>query len=234
MSSQLLDLPREIRDMISSIVIVNNNNNNHQAFHLNHNSTSGLSSTTTPNLASTCKQLQAEYSYLLRKAALTPGTKILVPVQNFDFSQLISFLQTLQPHEIRTASRNGNIVVNLVNLNLQGIAANLPAAKQRRDLCDWIEICERMGVEVMYTVQWSSVDAKYLQFLETMMGSTGEGRKIVKALKAKNVRCWSWEGWQAGVLAQQQQQQQKKKRWQKGDSEKERSLVDRAACWTSA
>ncbi|KAF2209189.1 hypothetical protein CERZMDRAFT_23525, partial [Cercospora zeae-maydis SCOH1-5] len=206
MASQLLDLPREIRDMISSIVITNNStNSNHQTdtFHLNYKSTSGLASNATSSLASTCKQLQAEHSYLLRKAALTPGTKILVPIRDFDFSQLISFIHTLRSHEIQAANRNRNIVVNLVNLNLnlnfnlQGIA-HLRAKQQQQqqqNLYDWIETCERMGVEVMYTVQWSSVDGKYLQFLETMVGTTSEGRKIVKALKAKNVRSWSWEGW---------------------------------------
>ncbi|CAK1362286.1 hypothetical protein CB0940_02442 [Cercospora beticola] len=214
MASQLLELPREIRDMISSIVIIDNND---QAFHLNGKSTSGLSSNTSSGLASTCKQLQAEYSYLLRKAALTPGTKIVVPVHDFDFSQLISFVNTLRPHEIKTASRNGNIVVNLVNL--QSMASL--RTKQQQDLYNWIESCQHTGIEVTYTAQWSSIDTKYLQSLQAMLDTTREGRKIVKALAAKNIKSWSWDSWQAGLLQQ---------RTQKGD---QRPAPSRA-CWTTA
>lgn len=233
MASQLLELPREIRDsmffqlacrllsmiadislVISSIVIIDNND---QAFHLNCKSTSGLSSNTSSGLASTCKQLQAEYSYLLRKAALTPGTKIVVPVHDFDFSQLISFVNTLRPHEIKTASRNSNIVVNLVNL--QGVASL--RTKQQQDLRNWISVCQETGIEVTYTAQWSSIDTKYLRSLQAILDTKREGRKIVKALAAKNIKSWSWDSWQAGLQQQRAQQ---------GDQRPPPSR----ACWTTA
>lgn len=206
MESPLLGLPREIRDsetslpsfsmtiahltnasapvVISEIVIVDD-----QPFRIRPTAKMGIAPKSSNGLALTCKQINAEYSHLLRKAAFTPGTRTVAPVYNFDFSEMISFVRTLKPHEVQAANRNKNLAANLFISTFTNVEA------QR--LKEWLQVAENVGIELQYVVH----DMKSCKAMESVVGQTREGRKIVKALRSRSVDAWSWEGYQAGLKA---------------------------------
>ena len=218
MASPLLSLPREVRDsrpylprqcsyplqatdtdflsVISEIVIIND-----QPFHLhnsrygkgNNKSTPRPTKTSGSGLSSSCKQLNLEYSSLLQRAALTPGTKTIAPVYDFNFSELISYVKTLRPHEIKAANRNENLVVNLF------MFASTVTVEAAENLMKWIRCCEKIGIELSYVFQWTTVDMRQFKSMEGAIGGTVEGRKILAAIGSRNVKAWSWEGYQAGL-----------------------------------
>ncbi|EGP90670.1 unnamed protein product [Zymoseptoria tritici ST99CH_3D1] len=180
--ASLLDLPRELRDMISNTLIINN-----QPFRLT-STTQLRTNSPTSGLDQTCRQFHAEYAHLLRRAAFTSGTKTVVPVHNFDFSQMLAFAKGLRPHEVSAASRNRNLVVNLFVFD--------PQALNVQSLVEWVKLCEKTGLEVEYVLQWNAFDVKTLvKGVEGAVGGFREGGKIVKALKTKSVGGWSWEGY---------------------------------------
>ncbi|EME85880.1 uncharacterized protein MYCFIDRAFT_194085 [Pseudocercospora fijiensis CIRAD86] len=186
MESPLLSLPREIRDIpavISEIVIVND-----QPFRVKPRSRTGIVSKSNNGLASTCKQMNAEYSHLLRKAAFTPGSRTVAPIYNFDFTEMIAFVRTLKKHEIQSANCNKNLAVNLFISTITTVEA------QR--LMEWLKVAETFGIELQYVVRWTSFDMKSLKSMEAVVGQTREGRKIMKALGAGSVGAWSWESYQ--------------------------------------
>lgn len=220
MASQLLNLPREVRDsrpylirqcsyplqatdtdflsVISEIVIIND-----QPFHL-HNSRYGKgnskvtprttkTSTSGSGLSSTCKQLNLEYSSLLQRAAFTPGTKTIAPVYDFNFSKLISYIETLRPHEIKAANRNENLVVNLF------MFASTITVEAAENLMEWIRCCEKTGIELSYVFQWTTMDMRQFKAMKGAIGGTVEGRNILGAIGSRNVKAWSWEGYQADL-----------------------------------
>jgi hypothetical protein len=224
MPSQLLGLPREVRDsrphlprqcscppletdtdfssVISEIIMVND-----QPFHF-HNPIYGRGhartvvprSTKTPpssfGMLSTCKQFHLEYASLLRKAAFSPGTKTIAPVYDFDFAAFIHYVQTLRPHEIKAANRNGNLVVNLFIFDA---TLNEEAAE---NLMAWIRCCEKLNLEFTYVVRWAAIDVRQWKAMEGAIGGTVEGRKILGAIGSRNVKAWSWERYQAGLEKQ--------------------------------
>lgn len=155
--------------VISGIVIVNN-----QPFKIKPR-TSILTTSTPSGLPQTCHQIRAEYSSLLRKAAFTPGTKTVAPVYDFDFSEMIAFIQTLKKHEIAAANRNRNLVVQVFLFELGGTAA--------KNLVEWVKVCEAVGIEVAYAVQYCKVEGAGLKSMEGVVGGCREGKKIVKALR---------------------------------------------------
>jgi hypothetical protein len=168
--------------VISSLIIVND-----QPFRIAPQ-TSTITTSSHPGLSQTCRQSRIEYAQLLRRAAFRPGTKTIVPVHNFDFTELIAFAKTLKPNEVAAASRNRNLVVNLFVFDVQGL--NVPK------LVEWVKLCEKVGLEVGYVLQWTAFDGqKLLKGVEAAVGSFREGRKITQALRAKSVKGWSWEGY---------------------------------------
>ncbi|KAF7198008.1 hypothetical protein HII31_00722 [Pseudocercospora fuligena] len=189
MESPLLSLPREIRDIpavISETVIVND-----QPFRVKPRSKTGVVCRSNNGLASTCKQINAEYSHLLRKAAFTPGTRTVAPIYNFDFTEMITFVRTLKDYEIQAANRNKNLAVNL-------FISTITSTEAQR-LMEWLRVAESIGIELQYVVQWTSFDMKSFKSMEAVVGQTKEGRKIMKALGARSVAGWSWESYQEGL-----------------------------------
>ncbi|KXT14875.1 hypothetical protein AC579_761 [Pseudocercospora musae] len=189
MESPLLSLPREIRDIpavISETVIVND-----QPFRIKPRSKTGVVSRSDNGLASTCKQINAEYSHLLRKAAFTPGIRTVAPIYNFDFTEMITFVGSLKDYEIQAANRNNNLAVNL-------FISSITSAEARR-LMEWLKIAESIGIELRYVVQWTNFNMKIFKCMEAVVGQTREGRKIMKALGARSVGAWSWESYQSSL-----------------------------------
>ncbi|KXT07167.1 hypothetical protein AC578_2380 [Pseudocercospora eumusae] len=186
MESPLLSLPREIRDIISETVIVND-----QPFRIKPRSKAGVVSKSNNGLVSTCKQINAEYSHLLRKAAFTPGTRTVAPIYNFDFTEMITFVRSLKDYEIQAANRNKNLAVNL-------FMSSITSAEAQR-LMEWLRSAESIGIELQYAVQWTSFDMKSFRPMEAVVGQTREGRKIMKALGARSVGAWSWESYQSSL-----------------------------------
>ncbi|USW50074.1 hypothetical protein Slin15195_G033930 [Septoria linicola] len=189
MASPLLSLPREVRDMISEIVIMNND----QPFRL-HYKHLARTPATTAGLSTTCRQLHAEYGYLLRRAAFSPGTRTTIPTYDFDFTRLTSFVQTLRAHEIAAANRNANFVVNLVILDPASLAKTHPG------LLEWAIVCETRGVKMEYTVHWTSIDPQALREMQTIIGRLREGRKILDVLGRRNVKSWTWTGYESSLV----------------------------------
>lgn len=194
----LMSLPREIRDstysplsfpptkptdfsVIMATVIVND-----QPFHINsalfqHD----IVSRSGNGAHQSCRQIRAEYSQLLRRAAFTPGTKTVAPVFNGDFREMISFIKTLKSHEIVAANRNRNLVVNLFMFDIKALEA------QR--LLEWVRLCETIGIQVSYVLQWTAHDVSQFRGIEAAIGGYREGKKIIKALSAKSIKAWTWE-----------------------------------------
>lgn len=169
MDSQLLSLPREVREMITGIVIVNN-----QPFKIKPR-TCQITTSTPFGLPYTCGQIRAEYSSLLRKAAFTPGTKTIAPVYDFDFREIMAFVQTLKSHEISAANRNRNLMCNLFVFEV-GVEAT-------RKLVEWVKVTEAIGLDMAYAVQCSAIDGAQLKSIEVVVGSCREGKKVVKGLR---------------------------------------------------
>lgn len=200
----LMSLPREIRDstysplsfpatkpidfpVIMATVIVND-----QPFRIN----SALSkhdvvSRSGSGIHQSCRQIHAEYSQLLRRAAFTPGTKTVAPVFNFDFREMISFVKTLKSHEIVAANRNRNLVINLFMFDAKALEA------QR--VLDWVRLCETIGIEVSYVLQWTAHDVNHFKSVYAGIGGYREGNKILRALTAKSITGWSWESYMADL-----------------------------------
>lgn len=131
------------------------------------------------------KGMNQSYSPLLRKASFIPGKKTVVPVFNFDFCEMISFVKTLKPQEINAANHNHNLVVNLFLFDAKALEA------QR--LLQWVELCDAVGLQnVGYVLQWTAHNVNYLKEIDAVVGGYREGKKIVEALSAKNVTNWNW------------------------------------------
>lgn len=206
----LLSLPREIRDstysstlsypntkptdfsVIMATVIVND-----QPFHIN-SSISKLETNTKSGagIRQSCRQIRAEYAQILRRAVFTPGTKTVAPVFNFDFGEMISFVKTLKTHEIAAANRNQNLVVNLFLFDVKALEA--------RRLLQWVQLCENIGLEVCYVLQWTAHDINQVKEIEAVIGGYREGRKIVKSLTAQSVGGWNWERYMKGLRQQRE------------------------------
>ena len=185
-SSPLLCLPRELRDMITDNIITSS-----QPFRLNSTKAAPHPHLTTrphSGLDVSCKQFQSEYASLLRRVAFTPGAKTVAPVYNFNFHDLTTFVEGLKPREIAAANRNRNLVVNLFVLDVNEL--DLEGLKR------WVKVCELTGCEVAYVVQWSAVEMGWVKSLEREVGMYREGRKVLKVLAARSVKCWNWEAYQ--------------------------------------
>ncbi|CZT19697.1 uncharacterized protein RCC_05549 [Ramularia collo-cygni] len=194
----LLSLPREIRDsmysplsftapkptdfpVIMATVVVND-----QPFRINSIlSKHDVVAKSSAGIRQSCRQIRAEYAQILRRAAFTPGTKTVAPVFNFDFGEMITFAKTLKPHEISAANRNQNLLVNLFLFDVKALDA------QR--LLQWVQLCETIGLEVSYVLQWTAHDINQSKEIEVVIGDYREGRKIVKALTAKSSVAWNWD-----------------------------------------
>lgn len=225
MASHLLSLPREVRNsrptlsrgcsyqpqatrtdflsVISEIVIVDD-----QPFHLHKpisgNGNDALSLRTTKTsaagsgLSATCKQLNLEYSSLIQKAAFTPGSKIIAPVYDFNFQELTKYIKTLRPHEIRVVNANELLVVKLY------IFATTLSAEAAESLLEWIRCCDRLKIEFTYVVEWTQIDTSHFQNMKSAIDGTIEGKKILNAIGSRNVKAWSWEGYQAELKKEEE------------------------------
>lgn len=200
----LMSLPREIRDstynrlsfpatkptdfsVIMATVIVND-----QPFQINSTfSKLDTVSKSGAGIRQSCRQIRAEYAQILRRAAFTPGTKTVAPVFNFDFGEMISFVKTLKAHEILAANRNQNLVVNLFLFDVKALEA--------RRLLQWVQLCETIGLEVSYILQWTAHDIDQMKEIEGVIGGYREGKKILKSLSAKSIAGWNWESHVAGL-----------------------------------
>ncbi|KAK4505762.1 hypothetical protein PRZ48_003727 [Zasmidium cellare] len=170
----LMSLPLEVRQMITGIVIVNN-----QPFKIKPR-TSQITTSTPSGLPQTNHQIRAEYSSLLRKAAFTPGTKTVAPVYDFDFREMMMFVQTLKSHEVAAANRNRNLMVKLFVFGCGGEGV--------RRLVEWVGLMEKIGLEVGYTVEWSGLEGGQVRSMEGVVGGAREGKKIVRALREWSAR----------------------------------------------
>ncbi|KAK4631842.1 hypothetical protein CLAFUW4_03095 [Fulvia fulva] len=187
-TSPLLSLPRELRDMITDNIITGS-----QPFRIHSNPQPHLVTRTQSGLDSSCKQFQSEYANLLRRAAFTPGNRTVAPVYNFDFRELTAFVQGLKSREIERANRNRNLIVNLFVLDVNDL--DLEGLKR------WVKIWEVTGCEVSYVVQWTAFDMGRMKGLESAVGMYREGRKILKVLTGRSVKCWNWEAYQEELRA---------------------------------
>jgi hypothetical protein len=195
----LISLPREIRDstynplsfpatkptpdfpVIMATVIVND-----QPFHINSVlSKHEIVSRSGAGVHQSCRQIHAEYSQLLRRAAFTPGTKTVAPVFNFDFREMIAFVKTLKAHEIVAANRNRNLVVNLLMFDVKAL--------ETQRLLEWVRLCETIGIQVSYVLQWTAYDVNQFKDVYAGIGEYREGKKILKAVAGKSIKGWSWE-----------------------------------------
>lgn len=192
----LISLPRELREntysslgrpatepanfpMIMATVVVDD-----QPFPINSALTNhDIVSNSGKAIHESCRQIHAEYSQLLRRAAFLPGTKSILPVYNFDFCQMISFVKTLKPHEIIAATRNRSLMINLFLFS---------KALEAQRVLQWVQLCEKVGLQVSYVLQWTAHDVNHLKEIDAVIGGYREGKKIVKALSASSVLNWNW------------------------------------------
>jgi hypothetical protein len=155
----LLDVPREIRDLIGFTLIADSHKfllaalDDERSFDAGHRrnleSTTILCVEMIP-LMKTCRQLQDELSIVLRIAAFHPDAIIKAHVYNFDFRVASTFVKSLRPHEIEHVNRHKSLLIDL--LNFSSAAAS---GQQVEDLLIWAAMCENIGIHIRYQAHWT-------------------------------------------------------------------------------
>lgn len=173
-----LNLPAELRNHICEFVALNQ-----QPFQLEWQGPfQDFISTKGHGLVSACRQLHDEYTSVLRKVALAPGSTIVAAVHDFDFSDLAAVVDTLKPEEIATANRNHSFVAQLFVRDVGKEEAN--------NLRDWLDVCDRTGIEVGYVLNWTRFSLSDFRCLEIVLQGHRECPKIWRSLGAPSVS-WS-------------------------------------------
>ncbi|CAK4034030.1 Hypothetical predicted protein [Lecanosticta acicola] len=176
MASPLVNLPLEIRDLVTANIISQNqpllHNTSCRRPSIPYNRTTSTSSTPSTQQPT----LHSEYARLMRRAAFTPNTKTKALIYNCDFREMISFVKSLRSSEIAAANRCQSLMLNVMVFGLRG--------QSGQRLLEWVKLCEEMGLGLEYMVQWMQCDAVQLESLEGVLGRYQEGRKILAGLKA--------------------------------------------------
>ncbi|KAK5122752.1 hypothetical protein LTR85_003667 [Meristemomyces frigidus] len=119
----------------------------------------------------------------------------MASVYNFDFSNLIAVIDGLKLEEIASANRNHNFVAQLFVLNV--------GKEETSNLRDWLDVCDRTGIEVGYVLNWTSFSLSDFRCLEIVLQGHRQCPKIWRSLGAPSTAqmflhgCYSVDDWMA-------------------------------------
>ena len=184
--SPLLRLPAELRNNIYSLVASPDQNltinRDARNLPLEHR----LICKPARGLVRTCRQLSQEFNSHLLTLALQPSNKTIAPVYGFDYRDLASIVQTLSPEEIAAANQNHNFVAQLFILNI--------TKTEIENLRAWLDVCDRTGIEVGYTLNWTAFSLADFRCLEGVLQGHREGPRVWRGLGGPSASCltFSW------------------------------------------
>lgn len=177
--SPFLTLPPELRNNIYEYVACGDH-----AFEIlrtarDFTSGAGITSRHGAGLIRTCRQTRDEYNSLLRELMLKPGSKTTAQIHGMDFSNLSCFVTSLTPEEVRLVNKNQTLVAQLFVYDI--------GEQQAKLLKDWLDVCTKTGIQISYTLHWTSFSLADFRCLKDVLEGHVESSKIWRALGAPSV-----------------------------------------------